>query len=376
VLASSHYFLVTTFAHPTLATMMSQTRSKTGLSSRDVDNRRQYRITRNSTCISIGLTAPVICNSCRLQVDKSLHQKSHRIQAKKPIKQQQPILFSCEQPWTENKKEAYQEHTRSTYNRVSDQINKLRDFAGPQEAFTELIVAVEKRILEKLLNATFLNDSSSIAIKRPNNSSTVSSLSENTSSIAAEANVAEPEAVTQGDTNEAEAIVYQARNQEDDASNNSWLGAINTRYQSRLKNEAIRLRDFLQHCKGQEYTRSPLGEAIYGSMVALAPQTSLCSLELIVPLSIAAFLADAGFSPEEIKTVGSLCPSSKTFRRVLHESATASMFEASNEILQGDGAKKLSHRGKGRIEQDDTYALCQDPGLVQYSRQQSKNILH
>jgi hypothetical protein len=193
---------------------------------------------------------------------------------------------------------------------------------------------VEKRILEKLLNATFFNDSSSVAIKMPNDSSVVSLLSENSTSIAAKADV------TQDTTNEAEATANQAAgNEDDDASKKSWLGAIDTRYQSRLKNEALRLRDFLQHCRCQKYMGSPLGEAIYGSMVALAPHTSLvCALELIVPLSIAAFLADAGFSPEEIKTVGSLCPSSKTFCRLLHESTTASMFEASNEILVQDGA--------------------------------------
>lgn len=68
-------------------------------------------------------------------------------------------------------------------------------------------------------------------------------------------------------------------------------------------------------------------------MVAMCPQTSLRSLEFIVPLAIAAFLVDADFNPKDIVQLGSLCPKVATFTWLLNECAAYSMYEVAQDIL-------------------------------------------
>jgi hypothetical protein len=80
-----------------------------------------------------------------------------------------------------------------------------------------------------------------------------------------------------------------------------------------------------------KYNGNENGNRIYGSMLALSPQTSLDSMALLIPMSYAALFANANI-PVQPKCLAASAPSASALIGMIDKVATDAMFCALNEI--------------------------------------------
>ena len=84
----------------------------------------------------------------------------------------------------------------------------------------------------------------------------------------------------------------------------------------------------------EKHTCTKEGKIIYGTMMALSPQTLLKNMELLISLSHVAFIRNAGVQTGAFKNIGSYTPSASKLHKLLQYCATGSMYEVCQEILE------------------------------------------
>jgi hypothetical protein len=87
--------------------------------------------------------------------------------------------------------------------------------------------------------------------------------------------------------------------------------------------------------KAKQYRSSPLGQRLYNAALIQAPRMSLYAAEQVLPLVVAAFLADAGiaFDPEALSKS---CPSAKTLNSFIVDGSIDSILWLEDQFRDAD----------------------------------------
>jgi hypothetical protein len=122
----------------------------------------------------------------------------------------------------------------------------------------------------------------------------------------------------------------------------------------RLQNKESQIEMLHQSMRKKKYTGTPLSKRLLASVLASVPGLSLTGAELVIPLVVAAFLADSHLIDDQIdfKLFSKSFASARNLRAILISFAVYSLIEVGNQIHGADNVflscnkgnkKELSH---------------------------------
>ena len=113
-----------------------------------------------------------------------------------------------------------------------------------------------------------------------------------------------------------------------------------------LKNNSERLEQLARQTENGKYIGTKYGSRMYGEMITLSPQASFKNLEMIIAMSHADLIVDAGIPVPSFDKLSASFPPETHLKDLLCNSAAYSMFEVAEEILK-DGEKIFLIADKG-----------------------------
>jgi hypothetical protein len=109
---------------------------------------------------------------------------------------------------------------------------------------------------------------------------------------------------------------------------------IHRNYLKKLKNKESQIDELHQSVRKKKYTGTPLSKRLLASALASVPGLSLTGAELVIPLVVAAFLADSHLIDDKIdfKLFSKSFASARNLRDILISFAVDSLIEVGNQI--------------------------------------------
>jgi hypothetical protein len=122
---------------------------------------------------------------------------------------------------------------------------------------------------------------------------------------------------------------------------------IHRSYLEKLQNKESQIDNFCQLMRKKKYTGTPLSKYLLASALALVPGLLLTGAELVIPLVVAAFLADLHLIGDHInfKLFSKSFASARNFRDILISFTVYSFIEVGNQIHGADNVFLSCHKG-------------------------------